>query len=317
MNHTNPEHTATALEYNSAAEINRSDNWLFHAITHVMIISAGAIVEAQQLYVMMRPYFVNNNNEVVGLKLVFFGLTLVGVMMMTAAIIHFALRIVYRFAPRAVDALGAIMGLLVWIAAILIPFVVYLMLSGQPIGGSSGTTHGMLLLRMPIVGAAIFIMGLHVFGVQRALKMKREVKNAKQRRKAGTTARENFEYANHVERTADARATLAQHDVSLEVAEAVALSYTIRGDYAIKHAQGHSIDSFERTVAGALEDALDAFDDGVRSLVEAAMPAPIAYETLPSGCDMTDADRHALIDHGLAMKSLSINKAYKEIKQCA
>lgn len=47
------------------------------------------------------------------------------------------------------------------------------------------------------------------------------------------------------------------------------------------------------------------------------MPPTIPYATLPSTEDLGPADREALIEHGMALKTLSTNQALKEMKKCA
>ena len=47
------------------------------------------------------------------------------------------------------------------------------------------------------------------------------------------------------------------------------------------------------------------------------MPPAIPYATLPATEDLSVADREALIEHGMALKTYSTNRVLKEMNQCA
>ncbi len=175
----------------------------------------------------------------------------------------------------------------------------------------------LVLLRMPLVLGAVLLMGIAVVGMKLALEMKRNYKKEQVRLADSLAATDNFDLAWQREHSQPQRIKDMTNDLFLEIAEATELACQIRGDYAIQHAQGKSVPVFTVSVNMALQKALASYDPEIQRLVAAAMPPTIPYATLPSTKDLGPADREALIEHGMALKTLSTNQALKEMKKCA
>lgn len=318
MTHFNPEKEAQKLSQNARHRLNEANSWLAVFILWALAFCAGAFVEGQQFHIIYEPYFVNGNDEIVGAKLWEFWALIVSTMVVTGLFVHFSLQWLLARAPMTEEGLRALMGVLMAITALATPFIIYATFSANPLtDNGSGSSHAVVLLRMPLVLGSVFLMGIAVLGMKLALVMKKEQKKERLILADGTSATDNCDLAWDRDRTRPQRLKKMTKDLYLEIAEAVELAMDIRGDYAIEHAKGKGSGAFGPSVDAALAQALSGYPEAIQRLVAAAMPPTIPYATVPATEDLSAADREALIEHGMAMKTFSTNHAFKEMKKCA
>lgn len=318
MTRNNPEKTAHQLAQKARHDINEAKSWSLMFMFSALLYLAGAFVEGQQFYLIYEPMYVNDYDEIVGAKLFLLWFSVITTLVATGWGIHASIAWLMVRAPEIEEGLRAVLGVLVAIAAMLTPFIIYATLSSNPTTGDDGNaSHTVFLLRMPIVLCAVLMMGTAVFGMRAALAKKKTHDEAQITLSDTIKADENFGLAWEQDRTKPQRIKKMTKDTRMEVAEAVNLACQVRGDYAIERGKGKTFVSFEASVEEALEEALACFPEEIQRLVAAAMPPAIPYATLPSTEDLNVADREALIEHGMALKTYSTNRVFREMNKCA
>lgn len=318
MNLTNPEKTAHQLAQEARHSLNEANSWLVVFVLWALAFCAGAFVEGQQFHIIFEPYYVNDDSEIVGAKFFGFWGTIIAAMAVTGFFIHATLNWLLVRAPATEEGIRALMGVLMAIAAVSTPFIIYAAFSANPVtGDGSGTSHAVLLLRAPLVLGAVLLMGIAVLGMKLALVMKSDQEKEKRKLTDSQAVIQEFDLASEQARTKPQRIKKMTKDLYMQIAEAVELARQVRGDYAIEHAKGKSFGPFAASVEEALGEALARFPEEIQRLVAAAMPPTIPYATLPATEDLSVADREALIEHGMAMKTYSTNRVFREMNKCA
>lgn len=318
MTRINPEQSALQTAYETRHRLNEASSWLAVFMVWAIAFCAGGFIEGNQFYIIYEPFYVNDDNEMIGAKFWLFWATIVFSMIITGAFIHFTLSWLLARAPLTEEGIRALMGVLMAITAVMTPFIIYATLSANPTtsDGSDGT-YALVLLRTPLVLGAVLLMGIAILGMKLALQMKANQKIAQ------TTLADTNQVVDICARAWELSHTKPQRmkkmttELYLEIAEAVNLAAQIRGDYAIERAQGKMSNDFTTDVNIALVRGLAAYHPDVQRLVMSAMPATIPYATLPSTENLNDADREALMQHGMNMKTLSTNNVLNEMKKCA
>lgn len=315
MTRTNPEKAAHQLGQEARQNLNEATSWLVVFVLWALAFCAGAFVEGQQFHIIFEPYYVNDDNEIVGAKFFEFWSTIIAAMVVTGFFIHCALK---WLAPATKEDIQALMGVLMAIAAVSTPFIIYATYSANPVtGDGSGASHAVLLLRAPLVLGAVLLMGIAVLGMKLAFVMKSDQEKEKRKLADSQTVIQEFDFAAEQDRTKPQRVKKMTKDLYMQISEAVDLVCQVRGDYAIEHAKGKSFSPFAASVEEALGEALASYPEEVQSLVAAAMPPTIPYATLPATDELSVADREALIEHGMALKTYSTNRVFKEMNKCA
>lgn len=318
MKPTNAEQTAHQLAQEARHNLNEANSWLVALVLWALAFCAGAFVEGQQFHIIFEPYYINDDGEIIGAKLVEFWGTIIAAMAVTGFFIHSALRWLLDRAPAKEEDIRALMGVLMAIAAFSTPFIIYATFSANPVTGEgSGASHAVLLLRAPLVLGAVLLMGIAVLGMKLAFIMKSTQEKEKRKLADSQIVIQEFDRASELARTKPQRTKKMAKDLYMEIAEAVELAWQVRGDYAIEHAKGKSFGPFAASVEEALGEALARFPEEIQRLVAAAMPPTIPYATLPATEDLSVADREALIEHGMALKTYSTNRVFKEMNKCA
>lgn len=318
MKLTNPEKTAHQIAQEARHNLNEANSWLVVFVLWALAFCAGAFVEAQQFHIIFEPYYVNDDGEIVGAKLIEFWGTIISAMAITGLFIHFFLQWLLARSPATEEGIRALMGILMAIAAVMTPFIIYATFSANPTtGDDSSAPHSVVLLRAPLVLGAVLMMGIAVLGMKFALAMKSIHEKEKRRLADSQAVIQEFDLASEQTRTKPQRIKKMTKDIYMEIAEAVELAWQVRGNYAIEHAKGKSFGPFATSVDEALGEALARFPEEIQRLVAAAMPPTIPYATLPATEDLSAADREALIEHGMEMKTYSTNRVFKEMKKCA
>lgn len=318
MKLTNPEKTAHQLAQEARHNLNEANSWRVVFVLWALAFCAGAFVEGQQFHIIFEPYYVNDNDEIVGASLFEFWGTIIAAMVVTGFFIHAALKWLLVRAPATEEGIGALMGVLMAIAAVSTPFIIYAAFSANPTtGDGSGASHAVLLLRAPLVLGSVLLMGIAVLGMKLALMMKSDQEKEQRKLADSLNVIKEFDRAAEQARTKPQRIKKMTKDTNMEVAEAAHLVCQIRGNHAIERANGKTFGSFETSVEEAVGEALSSFPEEIQRLVAAAMPPTIPYATLPATEDLSVADREALIEHGMAMKTYSTNRVFKEMNQCA
>lgn len=314
----NPERTAHQLAQEARHNLNEANSWLVVFVLWALAFCAGAFVEGQQFHIIFEPYYVNDDGGIVGAKFFEFWGTIIAAMAVTGFFIHATLNWLLVRAPATEEGIRALMGGLMAIAAVSTPFIIYAAFSANPVTGvGSGATHAVLLLRAPLVLGAVLLMGIAVLGMKLALVMKSSQEKEQRKLADSQNVIQEFDLAAEQARTKPQRINKMSKDLYMEIAEAVELAWQVRGDYAIEHAKGKSFGPFATSVEEALGEALARFPEEIQRLISAAMPPTIPYATLPVTVDLSVADREALIEHGMALKTYSTNRVFKEMNKCA
>lgn len=314
----NLEKAALQIEQQARHRINEANSWRAAFVLWALAFCAGAFVEGQQFHIIFEPYYVNDDGEIVGAKLWMFWANIISSMAITGLFIHFTLKWLLARAPATEEGIRALMGVLMLVAAVMTPFIIYATFSANPTTGEDSLgAHAVVLLRMPLVLGAVWMMGIAVLGMKVALHMKRDQERERRKQQDGREAMDNFALAWERERTQPQRIKDMDTELKLEVAAAIELACQIRGEFAIERASGKTANSFTLSVEEALSEALADYPVDIQRLVGAAMPPAIPYATLPATNALSEADREALIDHGMHMKSLSAGHVLKEMKKCA